>query len=454
MEKRNVNNKLNKITFFLLLMIAIISGVAQQTPAATWMVTKVADTNDGVCDKDCSLREAVAVALDNDDITFQPLLAGNTITLNPQFLSISIAKSITINGIDKLSISGGDQTRVFSIVNHANVTMNNLDIGHGYMDSTPAPYIGAGGAIFMLYASLELNDCYIHNNAAAYTGGAIAALYSTLNIKNGLLAANKANSAGGGIYSIYSRIGISNTRFNLNNTRGSGGAMFVKDSNLNITDSSIYKSSAEKGGALYLAVNQEGVYTIRDSSIHNNAAQNGGGIYNFGKLNFINSTLSNNNASAGDGGGLSNSGTATIRNATITLNAASGQAGGIDSLAGDVTLGNTIVAGNTNTNNFSPNLKGSFTSEGYNLIGPGISAVIWGDQTGNQLNVADPLLMPLNYNGSATLNHLPQPGSPVINAGSDALAIDEFGNPLLTDQRGLNRISGKSVEIGAVEVQE
>jgi CSLREA domain-containing protein len=448
-----MNNKLNKITFFFLLMVAIITGVAQQTLATTWMVTKIADTNDGVCNKDCSLREAVAVALDNDVITFQPYLAGNTITLIPQLNAISVTKSIAIKGIDNLPISGGDKVRVFSLSGNANVTMTNLDIGHGYIDSTPSPFTGWGGAIFVINSSLELDDCYIHNSAAYSAGGAIAAYNGIINIKNSLLAANKA-PGGGGILAHYSRVGISNTRFNLNVATGNGGAIFLKDGTLSMTDSSIYKSSAAKGGAIYTWIYSQGTYSIRDSSIHNNAAQNAGGIYNEGNLSFINSTLSNNKATAGDGGGLSNTGTATLRNATITLNTATGQAGGIDSLAGDVNFGNTIVAGNTNTNNFSPNLKGSFTSEGYNLIGPGISAVIWGNQTGNQINVADPMLMPLGYNGSATLNHLPKAGSPVLNAGSDALAVDEFGNPLLTDQRGLNRISGTSAEIGAVEVQE
>jgi hypothetical protein len=42
----------------------------------------------------------------------------------------------------------------------------------------------------------------------------------------------------------------------------------------------------------------------------------------------------------------------------------------------------------------------------------------------------------------------PQPGSPAIDAGSDAVA-----GGILTDQRGYNRFSGSHVDIGAVEVQ-
>jgi CSLREA domain-containing protein len=39
-----------------LLTILFISGAAN---AATWTVTKFTDSNDNVCDADCSLREAV-----------------------------------------------------------------------------------------------------------------------------------------------------------------------------------------------------------------------------------------------------------------------------------------------------------------------------------------------------------------------------------------------------------
>src|SRR5262245_37755830 len=53
--------------------------------AAVFTVTKVTDTNDGVCDADCSLREAIDAA-DNavtgaDVITVDPALAGQTIVL-------------------------------------------------------------------------------------------------------------------------------------------------------------------------------------------------------------------------------------------------------------------------------------------------------------------------------------------------------------------------------------
>lgn len=435
----------------------LLAAAAQQTFAATtWTVTKTADTNDNVCNADCSLREAVAAAQDNDQIKFQSNLAGTTITLAG---TIIIGKSITINGNYKLAISGGDKVRIFGVGNHATVTMKNLDLGNAYIDEQPSPWIGIGGAIYINNASLELDNCYIHNSRAYSSGAGVGVIDGVLVVNNSLIAANKALYGGGGIYAHSSRIKISNTKFNLNTapgvgSPGLGGALVMMGGTLDISDSSIYKSSSgSKGGAIYLYGFTDSIFTIRDSAIHNNSSQTGGGIYNReGKLNLINSTLSNNHATAGNGGALSNYSDAFLRNVTVTANTAAADAGGIDAVAGEVNFGNTIIAGNTSGGNFTPNITGALTSAGHNVIGPYLNAFILGDQTGNQFNVIDPMLNPLTYNGSATLNHLPKAGSPVIDAGSSALAVDESGNPLLTDQRGFIRIFGGAVDIGAVEV--
>ncbi len=51
--------------------------LAQAAFSATYTVTKIADTNDGMCNADCSLREAIAAAnltTDNDAIEFSTTL--------------------------------------------------------------------------------------------------------------------------------------------------------------------------------------------------------------------------------------------------------------------------------------------------------------------------------------------------------------------------------------------
>ena len=46
----------------IMVVTVFIMFASQAVTAATFTVTKIADTNDGVCDADCSLREAVAAA--------------------------------------------------------------------------------------------------------------------------------------------------------------------------------------------------------------------------------------------------------------------------------------------------------------------------------------------------------------------------------------------------------
>ena len=72
--------------------------------------------------------------------------------------------------------------------------------------------------------------------------------------------------------------------------------------------------------------------------------------------------------------------------------------------------------------------------------------------SGNNLPFgANLLLGPLADNGGPTQTMLQQTGSPLIDAGSNALVPSD----VITDQRGngFGRISGASVDIGAVEIQ-
>ncbi|MEP7038175.1 MAG: carboxypeptidase-like regulatory domain-containing protein, partial [Acidobacteriota bacterium] len=65
----------------------------------------------------------------------------------------------------------------------------------------------------------------------------------------------------------------------------------------------------------------------------------------------------------------------------------------------------------------------------------------------------DPKIMPLADNGGATQTHKLMSDSPAINAGSNALAVDQNNTALTTDQRGAGfpRINDGTVDIGAFE---
>lgn len=94
----------------------------------------------------------------------------------------------------------------------------------------------------------------------------------------------------------------------------------------------------------------------------------------------------------------------------------------------------------------------TITSSGYNYSDDDTCEF---DAATDEQNAADPLLGPLASNGGPTLTHLPQTGSPLINAipiascgGGDALA----GEAVTTDQRGVTRPQETGCEIGSVEI--
>ncbi|MGA2232071.1 MAG: choice-of-anchor Q domain-containing protein, partial [Tepidisphaeraceae bacterium] len=179
----------------------------------------------------------------------------------------------------------------------------------------------------------------------------------------------------------------------------------------------------------------------------NVVTQDGGAIEaDFAILNIVNSTFAAN--SAGDSGGAieSNAATTTITNATISTNNAVNGGGGIDiQPGGDTSLYNTIVSGNTLADGVTPS----------DLSGPLDESLQSGQaaSSNNLITVAGLGLGALANNGGPTQTMALLPGSPAIDAGDDALALDVNGNPLTTDQRGVGfpRIVGAAVDIGAYE---
>ncbi len=149
---------------------------------------------------------------------------------------------------------------------------------------------------------------------------------------------------------------------------------------------------------------------------------------------------------------LSNFGAATLTNCTVSGNSANYGGGAY----GNITLGNTIVAGNS-AGNSGPDVFGSVTSLGHNLIGDGQGADGFTDgENGDIVGVAvtdifvtdtngNPLLAD---NGGATQTIALLPGSPAIDAGSN----DLIPPGVTTDQRLLRlRIVGGVVDIGRLQ---
>jgi predicted outer membrane repeat protein len=306
-----------------------------------------------------------------------------------------------------------------------------------------------GGGIFTTSCDLlTITDSVIDGNTATEGsfghGGGIYANWTTT-IARSTISGNKSEQEdGGGIYfeNDYDEpLTISESTFSGNSAGDDGGGIFNNTAPVTITNSTLITNTASNNGG-GISNNNGTAIIINSTLITNTANSEGGGIYNNDIADIVNSTFSGNDAEAG--GGISNNGgTADIVNSTLITNTASTIGGGIYNTGGTATLANTIVAASISGDDYAgdaPTMLGENIVEDSSVTGIGV-------------NNTNPQLGPLADNGGPTLTLLPLEGSPAIDAGSDAVAVDAQGDPLTTDQRGFNRISGGTVDIGAVEIQ-
>jgi CSLREA domain-containing protein len=154
--------------------------------AATLTVTKLADTNDGTCDSDCSLREAIAASSAGDTIVFADGLTG-TITLGGTKLTVNHSLTIQGPGANVITISGNDQSPVIDMTafNPGDMfSLSDITLSHGFTTS----YTGGGlyvedshhnvadgeGAGARLNGSTTVQDSIFSNNVLARNSAAVS----------------------------------------------------------------------------------------------------------------------------------------------------------------------------------------------------------------------------------------------------------------------------------------
>jgi hypothetical protein len=157
------------------------------------------------------------------------------------------------------------------------------------------------------------------------------------------------------------------------------------------------------------------------------------------------------------GGGNTLSGAASLQNVVVAQNSlVSGGQGGAGGAPGfGSPPGKSGIAGSPGPVGSGPDLLGSFSSNGHNLIGQdagnsGFLNGVLGDLVGSG-SPLNPLLGPLASAGCSRPTCALLAGSPAIDAGDDAL----LGPPLslVTDERGVPRQIGPHVDIGAFELR-
>jgi hypothetical protein len=407
---------------------------------AVFTVTSPGDSGPG------TLRQAILDANNEaaypgpDTITFAPVLAGATISLTTTDpaagdgpSAFAVSSSITIDGgaagvtVARSAAGGTPAFRLFDVAGTGSLTLQHLTLRGGLV-----PTGGSGGAIF--------------------TRGSLTVSNSTL----------AGNSAAG------------------NSTiPGSGGGIYAYGGSLTVSNSTLVGNSAPTGGGILA---YDASVTVSNSTLAGNTAGGAGGIYAYGgSLTVSNSTLVGNSATTGVGGGIlavpliipvfglpgdrvfghgiistvTVPVRVTVSNSTLAGNSAAG-GGGIAESESDyysmVTLRNTLVVRNTLTDGVTPSdISGAdldTANSWNNLIGTGGSGGLIDGVQGNRVGVSDPGLAPLGNYGGPTQTMALLPGSPAIDAGNNS-----FVTPGATDQRGLPRIAGGTVDIGAFEFQ-
>jgi Right handed beta helix region len=172
------------------------------------------------------------------------------------------------------------------------------------------------------------------------------------------------------------------------------------------------------------------IYSESSLALNNcTVANNGGAGITCGDCNLTldNCSLTGN---SGPGAVLFGPNSLTVNNCTIVGNSSSGIScyGGGGTNYAILNLTNSIV-----TDNSGGNLSTS-------------DCVL--NEADNLVDTANIALAPLGNYGGRTPTMPPLPGSPAIDAGADSVT-----NFLATDQRGLPRLSGAHVDVGAAEVQ-
>ena len=407
------------IKFVASLCIALVVLLsAYSVNAAVYIVTKTADTNDGTCDAaDCSLREAIVAAnatIDNDIVVFAlPLFSSpQTITLSGSELVVAANGSLSIlgPGANRLTISGNNTSRI--LVSGANVMVNIHNLRFTGGNGVGAVNTGRGGAIYNVGGTMVISNSILTGNSAA-NGGAL-------------------NNAASASPSVPANLTLINCIISNNSATSSGSAMQnFSTSFLNMRNTTVNNNTTTSTG-IAGAFQANGTVTISNSTFSGNTAPagTGGGLYyNGSSLIVNNSTFAFNSSSVG-GGGFHRTGTtltANFRNSIISNNA--GAAATLDAFGLVTSQGNNIV-------------QNVGTSTGWVMS--------------DQQNI-DPLIAPLGFYGGFGMTHLPLAASPAINTGQNCVtdASCAAANPpvaITTDERGVARPFGPTVDIGAVEV--
>jgi CSLREA domain-containing protein len=414
----------------------VIPPVTQQATTAppqtgpTFLVNTIADSDDNSCDvfnqgignKDCTLREAINASnmmSGANTIIFDNGLGAITITLNSQLPAVTSPLEINGNGttnaiLQANSASNTANYRVLEVGDTGDLTINHLTVRNGRCNGACNVYAYNAGGI-LNRGTLTIANSTLSGNTSTFGGGIASVSWGTLTITDSIITGNSATYGGGAINE--GLMTVTNSTFSSNSAPGNGGGgIYNQFGTLEIINSTFSSNSALSiGGGV---VNSGGVLNLTNSTFSANSAIFGGGVYNSGTLTITSSTFSGNSAGS-MGGGIVNEDALNVYNSIIT-NSASG--GDCRNNTGSVTGNNNLIEGTgSDACNLTDGVNGNIVGADPDL----------GTLTGS------PAYFPLNS------------GSLAMDAGDDSICAASPVNNL--DQRGVTRPQGAHCDIGAYE---
>jgi CSLREA domain-containing protein len=315
--------------FGFMAAVALGGVLAGCGPRPDLVVTKSADTNDGACTADCSLREAVvaANAAAGPDVIRMPTGFYQLSRLGPNE-DASATGDLDIRGDLVLEVEqGGFATITGRPQFDAQPNDRVLDIHSGTVevrgvelqDGRPS---GSGGVI-RNNGSLTLVDVRVAGGSADNSGGGIDS-GGPLTLRRVTLSGNYAADDGAGI-STSGALRIEDSTIN-HNSGGPGYGMGLDNLGSGEVLNSVieFNGSRDGGGGenCGAGIRNRGTLSVRTSRITNNGGESGAGILNAqtGQLTVVETQI-RYNRSSGSGGGVANDGGRVLLDAsTVAAN--------------------------------------------------------------------------------------------------------------------------------------
>lgn len=270
--------------------LSLLAGAAF---ADTYIVSKSTDSNDGFCDADCSLREAIVAAnahAGGDVVQLKHAHYRLTVEVTgPRDSDIFVGDDLTIRGLaSRSTIDANGTNRHFEIGSNARVELNDLTLRNGSAD-------GRGGSIYNA-GNLTLRRSWI--------------------IGNRVLPDDDGAVEGGGIWNagelriLLGKLDRNLARDDQTLTGGRGGGIF------NNTGARLY---------VYDSLIRDNVTGLDDADGY------GAGLYNLGQARIDRSFFGDNDPGGGEGSAIANrnGGSLAVFNSTLSDNGHDGARGAI-----------------------------------------------------------------------------------------------------------------------------